>query len=135
MKPRRHFIRKLFGLGLTGSLIPFSSTSRANPAGEKLFIHHVFFWLKEPDQPMVRRKFEKALKKLGSIESIAMLHIGTPADTDRDVIDNTYHYSFLVGFKNREDHDIYQEHPIHDDFRNDYQDMWTRVLVYDSVDL
>jgi len=72
---------------------------------------------------------------MGTIESISLLHIGTPADTDRDVIDNTYHYSFLIGFKDRKGHDIYQEHPIHDKFRNEYNEMWTKVLVYDSVDI
>ena len=72
---------------------------------------------------------------MGTIESISLLHIGTPADTDREVIDNTYHYSFLIGFEDRKGHDLYQEHPIHDKFRNEYNDMWTKVLVYDSVDI
>ncbi len=135
MNKRRSFFKNLLGLALTGGLVTRFTRSYARPGSEKLFIHHVYFWLKDPDKQSERLKFEKALIKLGSIDSISLLHIGTPADTKREVIDNTYHYSFLVGFKNRKDHDIYQEHPIHDHFRNEYNEMWTKVLVYDSVDI
>ena len=135
MKNRRNFLQKLSSFGIFAGLVSLSGSIWARPKAEKLFIHHVFFWLKEPENQEVRQKFEKALNKLGGIEAISMLHIGTPADNNRDIIDNTYHYSLLMGFKSRKDHDIYQEHPIHDDFRNNYNDLWEKVLVYDSVDI
>lgn len=135
MEKRRSFFKKILGLSLTGTTLALYNRSWAKSKSETTFIHHVYFWLKNPDDPAVNKKFINGLKEMGTIESISLLHIGTPADTDRPVIDNTYHYSFLVGFKGREGHDIYQEHPIHEKFRNEFSDMWTKVLVYDSVDL
>lgn len=135
MEKRRSFFKKIAGLGVAGITLPFFNRAYAGNKAKTTFIHHVFFWLKNPDDPAVRERFEEGLTEMGTIESISLLHIGTPADTDREVIDNTYHYSFLIGFKDRKGHDIYQEHPIHDKFRNEYSDMWTKVLVYDSVDI
>ena len=135
MEIRRSFFKKFLGIGIAGLAMPFYNHSQAKTRSETTFIHHVYFWLKNPDDPEVHKKFLKGLKEMGTIESISLLHIGTPADTDRPVIDNTYHYSLLVGFKDRKGHDIYQEHPIHEKFRNKYSDMWTKVLVYDSVDI
>ena len=133
MKNRRSFFKKIAGTGLGILSLSFFNRIMAKTENENLFIHHVFFWMKNPEDPNERKIFEEALVELGTIESIKLLHIGKPADTDRPVIDNTYHYSFLVGFNDRKGHDIYQEHPIHDKFRNEYSPMWTKVLVYDSV--
>jgi hypothetical protein len=135
MEKRRSFFKKIAGFGAAGAFLTIFKGAYAGNKAKTTFIHHVYFWLKDPENPAVREKFENGLKEMGTIESISLLHIGTPADTDREVIDNTYHYSFLVGFEDRKGHDLYQEHPIHDKFRNEYNDMWTKVLVYDSVDL
>jgi hypothetical protein len=102
---------------------------------EKLFIHHVYFWLKKPVTPEVKAKFEKALKELVTIETIVDYHLGVPAGTSRDVIDASYSYSLLVTFKNKEDQDIYQPHAKHQKFIADCQDLWERVVVYDSVSI
>lgn len=101
----------------------------------KLFIHHVFFWLKEPVTPEVRVRFEAGLKALVKVETIVDYHLGVPAGTSRDVVDGTYTYSLLVTFKDRADQDIYQTHPIHLKFIADCQDLWERVVVYDSVNI
>jgi len=132
MKNRRTLLKSFMGLGLT---LPLLSFAKEKSKPETNFIHHVFFWLKNPNDKKEREKFETALKEMGTIESISLVHIGTPADTNRPIIDTSYHYSLLVGFKNKVDHDIYQEHPIHDKFRNEYSDMWTKVQIYDSVDI
>jgi hypothetical protein len=102
---------------------------------EKLFIHHVYFWLKKPVTAEVRTKFEKALKELVTIETIVDFHLGVPAGTSRDVIDASYTYSLLVTFKNKADQDIYQPHPKHLKFIADCQDLWEKVVVYDSVSI
>jgi len=102
---------------------------------EKLFIHHVFFWLKKPVSREVRTRFEKALRQLITIETIVEYHLGVPATTKRGVIDTSYSYSLLVIFKNKEDQDIYQIHPTHLKFIDDCGDLWERVVVYDSVSI
>jgi hypothetical protein len=102
---------------------------------KQLFIHHVYFWLKEPVTREARNKFEKALKELVTVETIVGYHLGVPAPTNRDVIDTSYSYSLLVTFKNKADQDIYQTHPIHLNFIADCQDLWEKVVVYDSVSI
>jgi hypothetical protein len=135
MKYRRSFIRKLTGSALGIFSFSIFNKTRAEAPPKNYFFHHVFFWLNEPHNPETRKTFEAALQELGTVETIKFLHIGKPADTDRPVIDNTYHYSFLVGFRDKAGHDVYQEHPVHDKFRNEYAHMWSKVLVYDSVNL
>lgn len=100
-----------------------------------LFIHHVFFWFKNPLTQEVRVKFENALKKLVTVETIVDHHLGVPASTTREVIDTSYSYSLLVTFKNIKDQDIYQTHPTHLKFIADCQDLWEKVVVYDSVSI
>jgi len=102
---------------------------------ESNFIHHVFFWLKDPDNQEVKTKFEKALKELVTVETIAEKHLGTPAATNRGVIDSSYTFSLLTVFKNKADHDIYQEHPKHLKFIENCAELWDRVVVYDSESL
>jgi len=99
------------------------------------FVHHVYFWLKKPVPEETRIKFENALKELVTIETIIGKHLGTPANTNRGVIDSTYSYSLLLTFKNREDQDIYQTHPTHLKFISECEDLWERVVVYDSISL
>jgi hypothetical protein len=133
---RRDFIEtSAKGMAAAGLLTtaPYASV-RVNNL-EKLFIHHVYFWLKKPITPEVKAKFEKALNELVTIETIVDYHLGLPAGTNRDVIDTSYSYSLLVTFKNKEDQDIYQPHTKHQKFIADCQDLWEKVVVYDSVSI
>jgi len=133
---RRSFIgTSAKGVAAVGLLTAASCASdEVNNLGQT-FLHHVFFWLKEPVTPEIRNKFEKALQELVSIETIVDHHLGLPAGTSRDVIDGTYTYSLLATFKNRADQDIYQTHPTHLKFIDDCQDLWEKVVVYDSVSI
>jgi len=142
MKARRKFIRKLGGLT---ALLALGSTARANSmnhseAGvvdtKKLeggFFHIVYFWLVD-DSSKVKEKFLKELTQfIDQVEEIKKVHVGPPADTDRDVIDNTYSYNLLITFNSKKEHDIYQEHPAHKKFIENASSLWKKVLVYDSV--
>lgn len=110
-------------------------TTKGKPQMKNVFVHHVYFWLKEPSNSESVKKFEAALKELVSIETIHMYHLGKPADTRREVIDSSYHYSLLVVFTDKKSHDIYQEHPKHDTFRKINGELSSKVVVYDSVDM
>ncbi|WP_324677750.1 Dabb family protein [Hymenobacter sp. GOD-10R] len=96
-----------------------------------LFVHHVLFYAtaSEADQA----KLLEGLQKLAGIPSIKMAHIGTPASTNRDVIERTYTYSWLCLFESAAEEEVYQQHPIHDEFRNQYARYWEKVVIYDSV--
>lgn len=132
---RRKFLANTTKLLASLGLVSLSKTSMAAQTNnDTIFVHHVLFWLKDPENPAVRQKFEKAVKDLVTIDTIRTKHIGTPASTRREVVDSSYTYSLMLTFKNKADHDSYQTHPIHDTFRG-FKDMWTKILIYDSVEI
>ncbi len=97
------------------------------------FAHTVYFWLKNPSNEADRLAFETSLKKfIDHSPEIQTKHIGLPAKTDREVIDNTYTYSLLLTFANKADQDRYQEDPNHKKFIEESSALWTKVVVYDS---
>jgi hypothetical protein len=97
------------------------------------FIHHVYFWLKNPDSKEELQQLIAGLEALSAVEQLKMYHIGLPAATDRAVVDNTYAVSWLNVFDSSEDHDIYQTHPLHLKFIADCKHLWEKVIVYDAV--
>ena len=96
------------------------------------FVHHVLFWLVEPENPNARTEFEGALRDLASIDLVVANHIGIPAATNRDVIENTYTYSMVLTFANKTDQDTYQTHPDHLKFIEKFGHLWSRVMVIDT---
>jgi hypothetical protein len=99
------------------------------------FVHHVYLWLKKPVTRETQINFENGLKELITIETIVGKHLGTPASTDRGVVDSSYSYSLLLTFKNKEDQDIYQTHPTHLKFIDKNEELWEKVVVYDSISI
>jgi len=101
---------------------------------KKVLVHHVFFWLKNPQSTADRDKLLNGVKSLAKIETIRMLHVGVPASTEkRDVVDNSYHVSELMFFDTLEDQKIYQDHPIHQKFIQEHSMLWEKVVVYDTM--
>lgn len=132
---RRDFISLTGKLAVTTGLATFATnTLTAMPASD-YFIHHVYFWLKNPDSQEDRNKLVEGLKKLTKVQSIKTSHIGKPAGTNRDVIDSSYAISWLLTFENRANQDSYQVDPIHLKFVEECKDLWSRVVVYDTVDV
>ncbi|MGN6539769.1 MAG: Dabb family protein, partial [Ginsengibacter sp.] len=96
-------------------------------------LHHVFFWLKNPERKDDLEQLIRGLKQLSSASTIKEFHIGKPAGTNREVIDTTWSVSWLLLFDNKEDQDIYQADPVHLKFISDCSHLWSRVVVYDTV--
>ncbi|WP_255474029.1 Dabb family protein [Pontibacter qinzhouensis] len=99
-----------------------------------MFVHHVYFWLKNPDSAADKAKLIEGLNTLKGIKQIKMAHIGVPANTNRSVIERGYAVSWLLFFDNQQEQDVYQEHPVHLKFVENYSQLWEKVIVYDSVD-
>lgn len=113
-------------LGLTTS---FAMEKENSP-----LVHHVFFWLKNPNSKEDLTKLLEGLKTLKKIETIKMLHIGVPASTEkRDVVDNSYSASELMFFDDLAGQKTYQDHPIHQKFIADCSHLWDKVIVYDAI--
>jgi hypothetical protein len=101
---------------------------------EHVFIHHVFFWLKNPSSQSDLDSLLAGLKKLTAVKTIKQWHIGRAAGTHRDVVDRSYSLSWLILFDNLQDQDSYQRDPIHLHFVEECSGLWSRVQVYDCVD-
>lgn len=100
------------------------------------FSHIVLFWLAEPENESHRRQFEASLTKfIESSRYVRASHIGTPAGTDREVVDNSYTYCLSVWFDSSADHDLYQKEDAHLQFIAECKPFWTRVQIYDSLAL
>ena len=95
-------------------------------------IHHVFFWLNNPDSESDKQQLIEGLNTLGSIDEVKVLLVGKPASTiKREVVDNSFDVSELMIFDSVEAQDSYQVHPIHTEFVQNYSHLWERVVVYD----
>ncbi len=99
-----------------------------------MFVHSVYFWLNEDLSHEKVTDFEKGLRSLTDIRTVRHSHVGVPASTDRPVIDRSYSYALIVAFDDQEGHDLYQEDPIHDDFRTHFSSWWREVKIYDFVE-
>jgi hypothetical protein len=97
-------------------------------------VHHVFFWLKNPDSKQDLERLLQGLRTLARIPSVRGVHFGVPASTEkRDVVDNSYSASEILFFDDTAGQKIYQDHPIHKQFVADCSHLWERVVVYDAI--
>ncbi len=101
---------------------------------QNIFIHHVYFWLKDSGNPDDTAALAEGLRKLSVVKTIRQFHIGQPADTSRGVIDRSYALSWMLIFDNSADQASYQTDPIHLQFVKECSHLWSKVVVYDSVD-
>ena len=108
------------------------SLQTAQPA-EPGFVHTVFFWFEEGLTEEQQTGFLEGLRSLSEVPTVRAWHIGPPAGTPRDVVDNSYDYALILHFDDREGQNMYQEHPIHQAFVENHEAVWSRVQVYDTV--
>jgi hypothetical protein len=97
-------------------------------------VHHVFFWLKNPEAKEDLARLLEGLRTLANIETVRGAHFGVPASTEkRDVVDNSFSASEILFFDDLAGQKIYQDHPIHKRFVADCSHLWERVVVYDAL--
>ncbi len=99
-----------------------------------MFIHSVYFWLKDDLTAEQKETFVTRINALRQIESVRHVFIGVPAATDRPVIDRSYSYALTLVFDDLEGHDRYQVDPLHEQFVEGCGTFWNKVLIYDSVE-
>ncbi|MBC7873950.1 MAG: Dabb family protein [Ferruginibacter sp.] len=131
---RRQFVGDTSRAVIAGTVILAADQPKQREM-KNIFVHHVFFWLKNAGNAEDLGKLVAGLKKLSAVSTIKQFHIGKPAATSREVIDGSYAVSWLVLFDNKADQDSYQADPIHLLFVEDCASLWKKVIVYDSVDL
>ncbi|MEQ1677798.1 MAG: Dabb family protein [Chitinophagaceae bacterium] len=131
---RRRFIANTGMTAIAGSFI-LAGNNQQQEEMKNVFVHHVYFWLKNAGNAEDLGKLIAGLKKLSAVKTIRQFHIGKPASTSREVIDGSYAVSWLVLFDNKTDQDSYQADPIHLKFIEECSMLWQKVVVYDSVDM
>ena len=132
---RRDFISTTGKVALAGTTGIFAVNNTSAMTAKNMFIHHVYFWLKNPASSEDRQKLIAGLEKLSKVKTIKMFHMGQPADTNRDVIDSSYSISWMLIFDDKASEESYQVDPIHLNFVETCKDLWQKVVVYDSVDV
>ncbi|HRE83462.1 MAG TPA: Dabb family protein [Opitutaceae bacterium] len=109
----------------------FSMTNAQTPA--KL-VHHVFFWLKNPDSKEDLAQLLAGIRALSKIETVRGIHVGVPASTEkREVVDNSFSASEILYFDDTVGQKVYQDHPLHQKFVAECSHLWNKVIVYDAI--
>ena len=98
-----------------------------------MFIHSVYFWLKPELTDDQRARFWAGVNSLTTIKSVRQGFVGTPAATDRPIIDRSYSCALLIVCDDEAGHEAYQVDPIHDRFREECGEFWSKVLIYYAV--
>jgi len=130
---RRNFLGNSSKASLAGTAI-FVGSNLKITSMKQIFIHHVYFWLKNTGNVADREQLVEGLKKLSKATTIKDFHIGKPANTNREVIDSSYAVSWMLIFANDADQTTYQTDPIHLKFIEECAHLWSKAVVYDAVD-
>ena len=118
--------------GLAGVAAAGAAGAQTSPLPGRVFVHHVYFWLKAPGDAQAREALIAGLRKLAAAPDILWSHIGLPAESERGVVDDSYSVSWLVFLADKAAEDRYQVDPIHLKFVEDCSALWERVVVYDT---
>ena len=128
--------RRTFIAATAATAAVAATNAGASPAVNNIpkLVHHVFFWLKNPDSKEDLARLLEGLRTLAKIETVRAVHFGVPASTEkRDVVDNSFSASEILFFDDTAGQKIYQDHPIHKKFVSDCSHLWERVVVYDAI--
>ena len=102
------------------------------PSNNSHFVHHVLFYLKNPNSVEDKALLIKGLQELSKVPCIQFSNIGSPAATTREVIEKVYSISWLSIFESAEQEGVYQVHPIHLAFVENCKHLWQKVVIYDA---
>lgn len=99
-------------------------------------IHHVFFWLNNPNSEADKNALIGGLNTLRAIPTIQKMHVGVLASTEkREVVDTSWDVSEIMFFEDSEGQQVYQNHPLHLEFIKNCAHLWEKVIVYDAQDV
>ena len=118
--------------GLAGIAAAGTVMAQTPALPDRVFVHHVYFWLKAPGDAQARDALIAGLRTLTAVPEVLWSHIGVPAASERGVVDDSYSVSWLVFLADKAAEDRYQVDPIHLKFVEDCSPLWERVVVYDT---
>ncbi|HQR06825.1 MAG TPA: Dabb family protein [Gemmatales bacterium] len=96
--------------------------------------HMVYFTLKESTAANRRKLVEACRKYLTGHTGTVFFAAGVLAEEfTRDVNDRQWDVALHLIFVDKAAHDVYQEHPRHDEFIAENKETWKSVRVFDSL--
>jgi quinol monooxygenase YgiN len=110
------------------------STARAaNAEGKNMFVHNVYFKLKESNAANRQKLVDACDQYLSDHPGTVFYAAGTVSDLDRPVNDRDWDVGLHVIFKDQAAHDAYQDAPKHLKFIAENKDTWAKVRVFDTA--
>ena len=93
---RRRFIASTALAGVASVGLAMNTS----PKQAKFLLHHVFFWLKNPNATADKAQLIEGLKTLAAIPTVKQIHVGLLASTEkREVVDTSWDVSELLFFE------------------------------------
>ena len=119
---------------MAGVAMAGSGAAVAGAVADFPIVHHVFFWLKNPDSAEDRATLIEGVRGLAEIPSVRAVHVGVPASTEaRGVVDHSWSVSEILYFDDLDGQAAYQSHPLHVAFAEMITPLVDRVVVYDAA--
>ena len=110
-----------------------SANAKGLKSKKSLIVHHVLFWLKNPNSDEDKIKLIEGLRALKKIEFHRTL-IGVPVKTSgAEGEDDSYHVSLVTYFDNDKGRLAYKANPLYQSFMTEYNHLWERKVTYDTV--
>ena len=135
MKLNRRLFLKQSSLAVASCPLRVNHLSALNTP----FAHHVLFWLKDKNNPAEYSNVLKSLRELRKIKEVKFLHVGSPSVSDIDyeaqATDTTYTFSYIAFFESKKDKENYLANPLHTRFFNNFKDVISKVIIYDSLNI
>lgn len=96
-----------------------------------MITHVVLFWTEKPHGE-TRDRLLEAARSLATIPGVQNFRCGTPVSSPRAAVDESFAVAISMDFETAEALDIYQKHPIHQTFVQDFvKPLAGRFIVYD----
>lgn len=123
------------------ALLAFALTSCAmsgahTVAGSGKLVHAVAFWLKpgSPADAVERMRAFYLTRVAGEVAGVDSVWIGKPRPSARSVVDASFSCMSILRFADAAAEVAWQTHPVHDEFKRQFEAMFERVSVYDFVE-
>lgn len=123
-------------LTLALALMGCAATTAHTVGGSGKLVHVVAFWLK-PDAPAdaVERMRSFYLQRVAAaVPGVESVWIGRPRPSDRSVVDASFTCMSIVRFRDAAAEGVWQGHPVHTEFKRQFEPYFERVTVYDVLE-
>ncbi|MDX6767043.1 MAG: Dabb family protein [Candidatus Methylacidiphilales bacterium] len=96
-----------------------------------MITHVVVFWTDKPLNEF-QSKLQEGTRLLANIPGVLEFRHGVPVPSPRGAVDDSFSVAISMTFADQATADVYQAHPIHQQFINEYvKPLVKRLVVFD----